>query len=150
MALNQRYLQILDSIQNLSLRLCLGAFRTSPIESLQVDAKEPPLGTRRNKLAVQYAIKIKSNPTNPAYHCIFDPQYTTLFENRPKTIPPLSSRIHNTLNNINLDLIVISVYHLPTVNPWTSKLPQVNFSLHSKTKCLVPLNLLKTQFLLYL
>src|SRR3989442_14110663 len=27
------YLQMLDPIQNLSLRLCLGAFRTSPVES---------------------------------------------------------------------------------------------------------------------
>src|SRR5437867_6358359 len=59
------YLQMLDPIQNLSLRLCLGAFRTSPVESLQIEANEPPLSSRRNKLAIQYAKKIKSNPTNP-------------------------------------------------------------------------------------
>src|SRR2546425_7831240 len=102
------YLQMLDPIQNLSLRLCLGAFRTSPVESLQIEANEPPLSSRRNKLAIQYAIKIKSNPTNPTYQNIFDPQYAALFENRPKTIPPLSIRVQSVLNDINIDLTAVS------------------------------------------
>jgi ribonuclease HI len=144
------YLQMLDPIQNLSLRLCLGAFRTSPIESLQVEANEPPLSSRRNKLAVHYAIKVKSNPTNPTYQTIFDPQYTTLFENRPKTIPPISSRIQNILDNINLDLTVVSTYQLPTINPWTLKLPKVHFTLHSEKKCLISPDLLRAQFYSYL
>ena len=71
-------------------------------------------------------------------------------KNRPKTIPPLSSRIQNTLSKVNLDLTVVSVYHLPTVNPWTLKLPQVHFSLHSETKSLIPPDLLKAQFYFYL
>src|ERR1700759_737991 len=61
---HKSYLRMLDPIPNLSLRLCLGAFRTSPVESLQVEDNELPLGNRRNKLAVQYAIKITSNTTN--------------------------------------------------------------------------------------
>ena len=32
------YLQILDHVHNQGLRLCLGAFRTSPVESLYVNA----------------------------------------------------------------------------------------------------------------
>ena len=53
------YLQMLDPIHNHGLRLCLGAFRTSPVESLYVDAHEPCLGARRVKLSLQYASKIK-------------------------------------------------------------------------------------------
>ena len=34
------YMQILDHVHNQGLRLCLGAFRTSPLESLYVDAHE--------------------------------------------------------------------------------------------------------------
>src|SRR3989442_11731526 len=45
------YLQMLDPIQTLSLRLCPVAFRTSPVERLQIEANEPPLSSRRNKLA---------------------------------------------------------------------------------------------------
>ena len=35
------YLQMLDPIQNQGLRLALGAFRTSPVSSLYVEADEP-------------------------------------------------------------------------------------------------------------
>ena len=144
------YLQMLDPIQNLSLRLCLGAFRTSPVESLQIEANEPPLSSRRNKLAIQYAIKIKSNPTNPTYQNIFDPQYAALFENRPKTIPPLSIRVQSVLTNINLDLTAVSYYQLPTISPWTLKLPKVHFTLHSGKKSLISPDLLRAEFYLYL
>ena len=98
---------MLDPIQNQALRLCLGAFRTSPIESLQVEANEPPLATRRNKLALQCATKIKSNLNNPTYDCIFNPHYRAIFENRSNTIPPLSIRTENILTEINLKFNVI-------------------------------------------
>ena len=50
------YLQMLDPIHNQGLRLALGAFRTSPVASLYVEADEPPLYIRREKLSLQYAI----------------------------------------------------------------------------------------------
>ena len=37
----------LDPVHNQGLRLCLGAFRSSPVESLYVEAHEPPLEIRR-------------------------------------------------------------------------------------------------------
>ena len=45
------YLRMLDPIQNHALRLCLGAYRTSPASSLCVEASEPPLYFRRKKLS---------------------------------------------------------------------------------------------------
>src|SRR5215471_20655783 len=45
------HIGILDPIQNQALRLCLGAFRTSPIISMQVEANEPPLWLRGGSLA---------------------------------------------------------------------------------------------------
>ena len=36
----------------------LGAFRTAPVESLYVEAEEPSLYLRREKLALQYAIRL--------------------------------------------------------------------------------------------
>ena len=51
------YLQMLDSVHNQGLRLALGAFRTSPVSSLNVEADEPSLWLRREKLSLQYAIK---------------------------------------------------------------------------------------------
>ena len=46
------YLHMLDSIQNHALRLCLGAYRTSPSSILCVLANEPPLYIRRRKLSI--------------------------------------------------------------------------------------------------
>ena len=57
------YLQMLDYVHNQGIGLCLGAIRTSLIESLYVDAHERCLGARYAKpFLLQYASKIKSLP----------------------------------------------------------------------------------------
>ena len=72
---HKSYLKKLESIQNQGLRICLGAFRTSPMQSLYVEANEPPLYLKFNKLCIQYALKFRSNPDNPAYGVVFNPQF---------------------------------------------------------------------------
>ena len=67
------YLQMLDPIHNHGLRLALGAFRTSPVASLYVEADEPSLYSRREKLSLQYAIRLAANPSNPAHEVTFPP-----------------------------------------------------------------------------
>ena len=52
----QSALDCLDRVQNAALRVCLGAFRTSPIASLHVEAGELPLTLRRQQLSLQYII----------------------------------------------------------------------------------------------
>ena len=69
------YLQMLDTVHNQGLRLALGAFRTSPISSLNVEADEPSLWLRREKLSLQYAIRLAANPSNPAFEVTFPPQF---------------------------------------------------------------------------
>ena len=39
---HKSYLKKLEPIQNQDLRICLGAFRTSSMQSLYVEANEPP------------------------------------------------------------------------------------------------------------
>ena len=87
------YLQMLDPIHNQGLRLCLGAFRTSPVDSLYVDAHEPCLGARRARLSLQYASKIKSLPKHPAHNAVFDNKYMKLFDARPDAIRTFGFRI---------------------------------------------------------
>ena len=65
------YIKRLDTVHNQGLRLCLGAFRTSPVHSLYVEANEPPLGMRRTRLSLQYGVKLMSNEVNPAYSAVF-------------------------------------------------------------------------------
>ena len=96
----QSYLRKLDSIHNQGLRLALGAFRTSPINSLYAEANEPSLNLRRKKLSMQYYLKLKSNPENPTHKVVFDQLYRDDFQKKNNVIPPfqhaLRSRCRST------------------------------------------------------
>ena len=59
MALHENH--IFKRLHNQGLRLALGAFRTS-VASLYVEADEPSLYSRREKLSLQYAIRLAANP----------------------------------------------------------------------------------------
>lgn len=52
------YLKILATIHHAGLRLALGAFKTSPVESLYAETHEAPLKLTREKLALQYYLKL--------------------------------------------------------------------------------------------
>ena len=124
------YLQMLDPIHNQGLRLCLGAFRSSPVESLYVDAHEPSLGARRAKLSLQYATKIKSLPNHPAHNAVFDNTSMKLFDARPSAVPTFGLRIKQFLTASNIDFSDIletpSYFILP---PWCIKPPKVMLDL---------------------
>ena len=59
------YLQMLDPIHKQGLRLALGAFRTSHVSSLYVEADKPSLYSQREKFSLQYAIRLAANQSNP-------------------------------------------------------------------------------------
>ena len=83
------YLRMLDPVQNHALRLCLGAFRTSPSSSLCILANEPPLHLCRQKLSMQYCLRLSSTSQNPAYSAIFKSKFISSFERKPNQIPLL-------------------------------------------------------------
>ena len=94
-------LKQLDPIHHQGLRIALGAFRTSA-QSLYIEAHEPSLTTRRLKLALNYVLKLKSLPENPAYSCVFEPENIKLFEESESKVPPRASTFSPTWRNPNL------------------------------------------------
>lgn len=46
-------------IQSQALRLCCGAFKTTPVAALQVEMNEMPLDIRRNQIALNVLGKSK-------------------------------------------------------------------------------------------
>ena len=92
---------MLDPIHHQGIRLALGAFKTSPCESLLAEANEPPLSHRREMLSAQYALKLRSNPLNPAFSAVFHPKYKLLYVNKADAIPSFGIRISSCLDNIN-------------------------------------------------
>ena len=81
------YQKIINQTYHGGLRLVLGAFKTSPVESLYAEANEALI--RSNKLALQYYVKLKSCPSNPAFHS----KYRELFERSERAIKPFSLRM---------------------------------------------------------
>ena len=95
-------LKQLDPIHHQGLRNALGAFRTSPAQSLYIEAHEPSLTTRRLKLPLNYVLKLKSLPENPAYSCVFEPENTKLFEEPESKVHLLASAFFPTWRNPDL------------------------------------------------
>ena len=72
----------LDPVHNQGIRVSLGSFRSSPVECLYVEAHEPALEIRREKLALQYILKLKAKPGNPVYDVVFNPKYQILYADK--------------------------------------------------------------------
>ena len=128
------YLKKLDTIHHQGLRLALGAFRTSPVQSLYSEAQEPSLYDRRKKLSLQYVTKLASNPNNPVYNDIFNSPNKVLFQNKPNFIKPLGLRIEPLLNESSINVKNIKPFKLPVYEPWTIDPPNIIFDLNINKK----------------
>ena len=140
------YLQMLDPIYNQGLRLALVAFKTSPGASLYVEADEPSLYSRREKLSLQYAIRLAANQSNPAYKVTFPPNYVNLYEKKPKAIKSFGIRISPLLESANIKPRNIEQHFTPNIPAWCIKPPEILFDLHSGKKSESNPHILKDDF----
>ena len=76
---SEKALKCLDVIHNLGIRLSLGAFKSSPVESLYVEANELPLSERRTELLMKYGLRTKCNTNNPAYQAVFNLEFKSKY-----------------------------------------------------------------------
>ena len=137
----------MDSIHNQGLRLALGAFRTSPVNSLYVEANEPSLNLRRKKLSLQYYLKLKSNLDNPTHKVVFEPLNKDGFLKREKVIPPFSLLCEADINCLECDLEDVANCRIPEVPSWTSPNPTYLYNLASDKKAITDPIVFKTKFL---
>ena len=105
-AASNNILKKLDHIHHQGLRIALGAFRTSPVTSLYAKAQEMSLKNRRKKLSMNYVLKLKTCPNNPAYSCVFEPPSSKLFEKSSLT-PSLGLLILSLFEDSKIDLDVV-------------------------------------------
>ena len=124
---------MLNTVHHQGLRLALCAFRTSPIESLYVEAGELPLEQRRINLSLQYNTKLKSTPSNPAYNCVFNPKYEQKYSRNTKTIAPLGIRMKPHLEDCDINLDQINDDDIYDIPPWELTSPSVNFKANMKS-----------------
>ena len=137
----------LDTIHHQGLRLALGAFRTSPVESLYAESNEPSLYIRREKLSLQYVTKLAANPQNSAYNCVFNPKYERFYNNKPTAIKPLGLRIQPLLEEANINIKNVQHFSFSLKEPWTLNLPKIILHLHKNKKTEVESHIFKNEFL---
>ena len=127
---------MLDTVHHQGLRLALGAFRASPVESLYVEAEEPSLYIRREKLALQSAIRITANPSNPTFKITFVPHISQdiidLYDNKPNAIRSFSLRIAPLLISANINKEHIETHSVSEIPSWCIRKPTIDLSLHSE------------------
>ena len=133
-SVRKSYLRCLDSIHHLGLRIALGALRTSPVESLYIEANEAPLSLRREKLALQYFTKLQSCPSNPAFDCTINPKYQELFARKESAIPTFGIRVKSLLEHSNISNNNVHETIIPEVPPWTLDQPRVILNLSKLSK----------------
>lgn len=63
-------LQMLDVVQAIALRLCCGAFQTTPIPALLTEMEEVPLRLQLAKLAMRYGMKVQGHVSSHPARCL--------------------------------------------------------------------------------
>ena len=102
----ENILKLLDPVHNAALRLCTGAYRSSPVISIYADSGEPPLNHRRELLALQYYARTLQLETSAAFSYV-QPQTELRPDNLTKNTT-YSERITKTLSEMNLNISTIT------------------------------------------
>uniref|UniRef100_A0A1Y1KRE1 Reverse transcriptase domain-containing protein n=1 Tax=Photinus pyralis TaxID=7054 RepID=A0A1Y1KRE1_PHOPY len=114
-ARSSRLLQ-LNKIQNRALRLCLGAFPTSPSTSLHIEANVMPLQYRREKLLNNYVCNRASHDSHRNYKILF--KNVTAYTDRPTITCPLSVRAQEIHPDLLTEICNIIPHNKPEIPPW--------------------------------
>ena len=81
-------LTMLDSVHHQGIRLCTGAFRTSPVPSFYVESGEPSLSYRRNNLSIQMYTKLMGMPNTPAHDAVCSSSMDFYFDRNSRLHTP--------------------------------------------------------------
>lgn len=101
---NLSTLKILDPIHNSGIRFSIGAFKTSPINSIVLDSGLLPLHLRRDKQCLNYAMKILSFTNHSLNKFLLDNSQLEIFHNRNLNYKPFSKRSIELFNKYNINI----------------------------------------------
>ncbi|GFV94243.1 probable RNA-directed DNA polymerase from transposon X-element [Trichonephila clavipes] len=128
-------LQKLDPVHHMALRICSGAFRTSPVQSLYVNCHQLPLDLRRRKLSLAFYFTILSVPSHPLQNVYMSTSMKRLYDARPSNIRPFMDRMKLHISELDLPNVHIQQRNLFLFQPWnTPRFHYINpFATYSKS-----------------
>ena len=102
------------------------------------------------KFALQYAIRLAANPSNPTYKVTFLPHIPNdirdFYENKPSAIKAFGLRIEPLLTSANIKKDKIETHSVPEIPSWCIRKPTIDLSVHSEKKSESNPHLLKQNF----
>ena len=117
----QNRLKVLNSIHHAGIRIATGAFKSSPIESLLVDAGEISLDLHFQNYLIRGWCRFQRLPNSLASIAIQNEMYFAYYENHPQLPRPFSFRVKKICRNLNVVNDTVSPVSFSVVPPW--KLP---------------------------
>ena len=119
----------LNAVHHAGIRISTGAFKSSPIQSLLVDAGELPLELMRQSQMTKYWTRVQRLPDSLTFMMIFKSNYS-LFSNKPSCPMPFGLRIKNILEELGLPQFKVLPVKYSAFPPW--KLTYVEYCLCMK------------------
>ena len=139
-------LQALDPVHHLCLRICLGAFRTTPIESLYIESSIPSLEERRKILSMQYYFRSMKIGQEHISTNIRISNKDILFNNQKKIRSPIGLKVRNCLTEFEIGTPKIIVHKPLGIPPWFIPNIEVCFHLNETSKSSFSIEALKQKF----
>ena len=125
------YLKKLQTIHNQGLRLSLGAFRTSPTQSLYIKANEPPLTLSWEKFT---PIHIKTSIQPKQSNSSKNSQLNHFLSRKPFSYPPFGLCIKEAIQQIRQNTNNISPLTMRNLPPWIITKPHIDLTLIQQEK----------------
>ena len=123
-------LRMLDPVHHKAIRICTGAFHTSPVDSLYAVSGQLPLDLRREELSLRYLFRLHADTSNPAYRTLTNTRSDTLYDARRSSPSPMRLRLAGAVDSGLLGSNIRAVTP-STVPPW--RVPPVQVCpLHAK------------------
>ena len=122
-------LKSLEAQQNAFLRIALGAMRTSPVNSLQIESGVAPLYIRRMEQTLRYAARVKLHQNHPSLASLNMPdtnRLNSVAAGERRMDSTIAQRITSFSNQLQWTLPQIIPIPTLTVPPW--KLPPIQLS----------------------
>ncbi|GFW74642.1 RNase H domain-containing protein [Trichonephila clavipes] len=113
-------LKKLETIHHAAVRICSGAFRTSPVQSLYVTCNRLPLNLRRKKQALAYYFKILSVPSHPLKNVNLTISMKRIYDARSHNIRPFMERTKLLLSELDFPDAEIHQRNILLFQPWNT------------------------------